>query len=333
MDRYLNTLYEIVTRGLNTNSYKFALWRALATLAPETDETRPVITKSGLAPLFLEYYWPLEMKYHVRQGIDPDKDPIVMTLIRKMAVAGKIRQGESLYAFKRRTPEEFGMLIGRVTKDAFDYVIPCFHTVRGSPVIPAIYSFTGREGNAGDTIELTKGGRQFLIDNGKLVDYIATSGWVRFSESYTSAPRLHDKIGGAKLKRGSVSNWRNSLMTLQSGECYYSTGHDMTSPEVDHVLPWSFVLENKTWNLVLACRNCNNEKRDRLVNSNAVERLIERNTALASGSLSVDAKFLRDFTEWRSRSLPTHIKALYDQAESDGFPKWKSNNHSQAENS
>src|SRR5271169_6378286 len=27
MDRYIAALYEIVTRGLNTNSYKFALWR------------------------------------------------------------------------------------------------------------------------------------------------------------------------------------------------------------------------------------------------------------------------------------------------------------------
>ena len=34
MDHYITALHEIVTRGLNTNSYKFALWRALASLAP-----------------------------------------------------------------------------------------------------------------------------------------------------------------------------------------------------------------------------------------------------------------------------------------------------------
>ena len=78
MDRYIAVLYEIVTRGRNTNSYKFALWRALANLAPSTDERSPKISKHDLSPLFLEYYWPLEVKYHIRQGIDPDKDPIVM---------------------------------------------------------------------------------------------------------------------------------------------------------------------------------------------------------------------------------------------------------------
>jgi hypothetical protein len=58
MDEHVASLYEIVTRGLNTNSYKFALWRALAKLAPNTDERRPTISKHDLAPLFLQYYWP-----------------------------------------------------------------------------------------------------------------------------------------------------------------------------------------------------------------------------------------------------------------------------------
>ena len=38
MDHYIAALYAIVTKGLNTNSYKFALWRALANLAPDTDQ-------------------------------------------------------------------------------------------------------------------------------------------------------------------------------------------------------------------------------------------------------------------------------------------------------
>ena len=96
MDRYISALYEIVTRGRNTNSYKFALWRALASLAPTTDERSPKISKHDLSPLFLEYYWPLEVKYHIRQGIDPDKDPIVMKLIRQLVKAGTIIQGETL---------------------------------------------------------------------------------------------------------------------------------------------------------------------------------------------------------------------------------------------
>ena len=158
----------------------------------------------------------------------------------------------------------------RVAREAFDDVIPRFHIVHGAPIAPAIFTFTQEKGKAGDTIELTKGGRQFLIDYKKLVDYVAVSGWVRFTEQFTSAPRLHDKIDGTNLKRGAVSQWRKSLMAIQNGRCFYDESHDMASPEVDHVLPWSFVLEDRTWNLVLACRKCNNEKRDRLTNMDAL---------------------------------------------------------------
>jgi hypothetical protein len=312
-------LYEIVTRGRNTNSYKFALWRALARLAPTTHERSPEISKHDLSPLFLEYYWPLEVKYHIRQGIDPDKDPIVMKIIRQLVNAGTVTHGEALKDFQRRAPGNHKALVAGIARDAFDDVIPRFHTVHGVPIAPAIFSLAGTPGKVGDTIELTIGGRQFLIEYKKLVDYVAVSGWVRFTEGFTSAPRLHDKIGGTNLRKGAVSQWRNSLVAMQDGKCFYDERHDMASPEVDHVLPWSFVLEDRTWNLVLACRKCNNEKRDRLADIVALGRLCARNEQIGNGHVHADPNFRRHFAEWHSRDLSSHIKGLYDQAVADGF--------------
>ena len=120
MDRYVSVLYEIVTRGLNANSYKFALWRALARLAPDTDDRSPKIFKRDLSSLFLEYYWPLELKYHIRQSIDPDRDPIVMKLIRQLEYSGTIRQGETLADFKRRLPDRHKTLLAGIEREAFD---------------------------------------------------------------------------------------------------------------------------------------------------------------------------------------------------------------------
>jgi HNH endonuclease len=323
MDPYISALYEIVARGLNANSYKFALWRALASLASNTDERSPKISKHDLAPLFLGYYWPLEVKYHIRQGIDPDKDPIVMVLIRQLVEAGKISLGETLSDFERRMPGEHKRLLAGVARGAFGDVIPRFHIVHGVPIAPEIFTFTGRVGKTGDAIELTNGGRQFLIHYKRLIDYVAVSGWVRFTERFTSAPRLHDKIDGTNLRKGAVSQWRDSLRVMQNGRCFYDESHDMTSPEVDHVLPWSFVLEDRTWNLVLACRKCNNEKRDKLTAIDALERLCARNEQIAKEHICTSPKFLRHFAEWHSRDLSSHIKGLYDQAVADKFPKWK----------
>lgn len=148
------------------------------------------------------------------------------------------------------------------------------------------------------------------------------SGWVRFTEQFTSAPRLHDKIDGTNLVRGPVARWREALMVMQNRKCFYGDDHDMGRPEVDHVVPWSFVLEDKTWNLVIACRKCNNEKRDRLTPAIAIERLCARNDEIANSNLNVGASFRRDFSEWHSRDLNSHIKGLYDQAIADRFPVW-----------
>ncbi len=220
MDPYIGVLFQIVAAGLKTNSYKFALWRALAELAPATNEGSAQISKHDLSPLFLKYYWPLEAKYHIRQGIDPDKDPIVMKRIRQLMEAGTITHGEGLSDFQKRAPIEHTKLLERVAREAFDDVIPRFHKVRGVAVAPKLFTHTGTEGRAGEVIKLTEGGRQFLIEYKRLIEYVAISGWVRFTEQFTSAPRLHDKIDGTNLRRGSVSGWRASITAIQQGKCF-----------------------------------------------------------------------------------------------------------------
>jgi hypothetical protein len=209
-----------------------------------------------------------------------------------------------------------------VAKEAFDDVIPRFHKIRGEPIAPKIYNYTGTEGRAGETVELTSEGRRFLIEYQKLIDYVAISGWVRFTEQFTSAPKLHDKIEGAKVQRGAVSQWRSALVEIQNGKCFYDETHEMSSPEVDHVLPWSFVLEDKTWNLVLACRKCNNAKRDRLIDVGALELLCSRNEKILKDAINIEPAFRRHLAEWHSRNLSAFVKSLYDQAIADGFPNW-----------
>jgi hypothetical protein len=148
MNPYVSALYEIITKGRNTNSYKFALWRALVKLAPDTEEPNPRITKLDLASQFLRYFWPLEIKYHLRQGIDPNKDPIVMKLIRQRVAAGMIKEGEALKDFQKRQPDDHAKLVVTIAHDAFDDVIPRFHTVHGAAIAPAIFTFAANKGQS-----------------------------------------------------------------------------------------------------------------------------------------------------------------------------------------
>ena len=78
-------------------------------------------------------------------------------------------------------PEDYKILLGRVANRCFDDVIPRFHIVREKPITLAIFTFAGAVGKAGEIIKLTEGGRRFLIDHGKLVNYVAVSRWARFT--------------------------------------------------------------------------------------------------------------------------------------------------------
>jgi hypothetical protein len=77
--------------------------------------------------------------------------------------------------FRPKSPVEYQALLAEVERDAFDDVIPRFHNVRGTPITPSLFTFTGREGQAGNAITLTGTGRAVLLEHGTLLDYVAVS--------------------------------------------------------------------------------------------------------------------------------------------------------------
>jgi hypothetical protein len=64
--RFLDVIVSILERGLSTNSYKFALLRALADYG-RGDAESDVVCFSWLAERFLSYYRPLTVAFRVRQ--------------------------------------------------------------------------------------------------------------------------------------------------------------------------------------------------------------------------------------------------------------------------
>jgi hypothetical protein len=320
MTPYLESVFQIVRAGLNTSSYKFGLLRALVALAPITDSDRATISIAALAEKFVEMYWPLEVIYHLRQATNPDRDPAVMKEIRQLMLDRHVRHGQSLDDFKRCDPVRYETLLRSTEKLAFRYVISVLHNLRGATVSPALFS---HEEDISKGITLNAGAREFLITHGRLIDFITVAAWVDFSESIVTAPKLFLKLSGERAARKNIAaKWRNTLKALQNGHCFYCGAQDRPEFDVDHFLPWSYVLEDKTWNLVLACRWCNSHKSDRLPPSEQIERLVTRNERLLNGHFADQPAFLRDFDEWRVRDLAAHVRSLHDQARVEQFPVW-----------
>jgi 5-methylcytosine-specific restriction endonuclease McrA len=92
---------------------------------------------------------------------------------------------------------------------------------------------------------------------GPAIESLAIGSWVRFTKQYTNAPRLDEKIRGAKPER-QHARYCGFLLKLQGDHCCQAEAGEMAA--VDHMIPWCDALEDRVWNLVLARKNCNSAK-------------------------------------------------------------------------
>jgi hypothetical protein len=202
----------------------------------------------------------------------------------------------------------------------FDEVVPRFHNVRrGRALIARLYE------QAGDELMLNDRVRQFLTGNHRVLDLLAIGGWVKFTEQYSFAPRLYEKVAGMPPER-KQERYRAFLVALQGTKCFYC-GAQSTPLHVDHVVPWSFVLEDRVWNLVLSCRECNCAKSDRTPDDGMLIELTKRNTALVrtvqGGNLPIEsAAVRRDMQGFTDETLSAHISSMAENCRIDGFGTW-----------
>ena len=327
---YMKDVARIMIRGSFSNSYKFALLRSLADFGSSPGRGGQILPIDKLAYKFIEYYWPLSLLFQLRQETDPSKPPIVMKEIKQIADVLGLSPETKLETFQRQHPEQLENLLERIADrrdGAFRDVIPRFHNVRGGKIKARLFEFDP-ENYLKEGITIKPKARSFLKDNHHTLDLLAIGGWVKFTEKYTSAPKLFEKIQGLKPNRLGLSDYRKFFLGHGKAKCFYCSNPLETTPDVDHVIPWSYVAENKVWNLVLACKDCNGSggKSNRLPHGEFVKALIQRNNSiLAIAPDNLPPKIKTDLAEWRGREtdLVKHVKMLVGRCHADGFDKWR----------
>lgn len=241
----LDSIVTILERGLNTNSYKFALLRALADYGRQKASS-DLISFAWLADRFLSYYWPLTVQFRVRQSTDPTKDPVIMKFVRRDVEELRLPSHFTLDKFRRAHAACYSQLVERCVRrgGCFDEVIPRFHNLRSGHVKEKLYD------TEGPALRLRPGVLPFLNSDGRALNLLAIGAWVRFTEQYTTAPRLYEKIAGSTPDR-KHQKYRTVLAAIDGSVCFYCGSNSEKSLHVDHFIPWSYVLEDRVWNLVL----------------------------------------------------------------------------------
>lgn len=186
-------------------------------------------------------------------------------------------------------------------------------------VLAPLYD-TGENG-----LRLKTGVAEFLKDYSRTLQLLALGGWVGFTEQFTAAPRLYDKIAGLPPERKQYRY--KKFLSQQQHRCFYCEVAGVPL-DVEHVIPWSFVLEDGIWNLVLACQRCNSTKGDKIPPETDLSKVRQRNIDLLklvdSGMLGSDQREVRrDLQEFASRDLDAHIRTLVNACREDGFGEWR----------
>ena len=151
---------------------------------------------------------------------------------------------------------------------------------------------------------------------------LAIGRWVQFTERFSFSPRLWEKIANT-AKRGSLTQHRQILLALGLPRtCFYCNRQLDQDWHIDHFLPWSFVLEDRLWNLVPSCQSCNSSKSDG-VPTRKVEALAKRNEWIFDKLDDTSSGLLkRDFKEWAPDALFEQVILLTRNALGEGFPEW-----------
>jgi hypothetical protein len=239
-----------------------------------------------------------------------------MRMIREVAATLIFGPETKLATLKDRVPIVYAELIARTDQRAFRDVLPRFHTVRRRSISPSLYESQSK------AITLSGSAFDELRSFADAIDFMALGAWVRFTEQFSSAPRLFEKLEG-HIQRRSLSRYRRFLLKYQKGRCFYCEQLCEVDGTVDHVIPWSFVAEDRIWNLVLSCMSCNSGKSDRLPTSDFIQNVVKRSGAfLPAGGLA--HPFQMDVREYFDAALlAKHIESLAMRCRADEFGEWR----------
>ncbi|HEY6450114.1 MAG TPA: HNH endonuclease [Candidatus Cybelea sp.] len=244
-------------------TYKPALLKALVRCCRQSDDLR--IPLDAIGREFTKLYWNQTVVYHLRQAASLSKESTAVKLIRQTAQAYKAHDLAELPVAGRAKIDR------RMSKLLTVNVLSAFHASR-PPGMPVLYRWEPGQGHLG----ITPKAHAFLKTQASALELIANFYWAEFLEGCNRlAPRIVQKVSRDGASRKSLQKYLKILREESNAQCFYCEAQlgEQRAPTVDHVIPWSFLLEDDLWDLVLACTRCNSGKSDWLPDRVFIEKL------------------------------------------------------------
>lgn len=256
------------------NSYKFGLIKSLLDNAFNGTEKSEGVFYSYrvLFSRFVENYWNLVVKYDLRQ-MRSDGKSVYSTVEKILKDAVTEDAVCSFLEFSSIEENKRLSIINRVSAECRKYVVGALY----NDFDGVIYSFDLKQ----DGLILNYRVYEFMLRHKSEIERLNYYSWAKFLERINednALVRVLDKLEFATPKRTDLSLYREILrMEFEVNTCFYCGRKLGSKIHVDHFIPWSFVKDDKLWNFVLACPECNERKSNRLPNRDFLKAIGERN--------------------------------------------------------
>ena len=277
--QFLLKIQRLLGEGLFSATYKYALLMALADLSVELGNDSGAaldMNAESIAEKFIEYYWRQTLPYLGKDPLQQNKgkSPVVVTHLLDVRKS----YGDQIAAAKRdrqRWPQVVRSIADNIRTMPLRYLQNV-----GGEALPFLYD--PPNGKAPRTIRLYPGVAFCLRRFHGLVSELVQAAWTRWIREQNlpiigEVADLHEFLFGAK--RASLLLLQRPLRDLQSDLCFYCRRQMRTQSEVDHFIPWVLYQLDLGHNFVLAHRECNSAKRDRLASEMHLAGWIARNEA------------------------------------------------------
>lgn len=301
--------YVFSDRSKKRSTYKFGLIKSILDnlFNSERDDYSLFLSYEDLFGKFSENYWNLIIKYHLRQLRSDGRSEY--TKIEQIFM--KLIETEPGYANLQFTsiPEKTkNTIIKQVSTDCRNNVIGALHIDFQN----CLYAFDLK----GDGLFLNPYAFDFMLKYKVEIEKLNYYAWAKYleqiKENEAVVTKLLDKLELATPQRSDLSVFRQILyQEFEQDVCFYC-GRKLHKIHVDHFIPWSFIKEDKLWNFVLACPDCNERKSNKIPGMEYVKVIQTRNDVLRK----LDSAFVQEqFKTYK----PQLISDMWKYAKSGGF--------------
>ena len=333
--------YFFITGGRKTDTtYKFGLLKSILDSLANIDFravdfrsdkiNKVIIPIDLLAAKFAESYWNIVAVYDLQQARGSS------AVVEKGINQTKERLRQKLNV-KRDVSVPFEKIEPKIKNELINFIKRKVFLDRGRTYVlgalcgdfdGCLYEFDKSK----EYFALSLRAYKFLLNHKTFIEECNYYWWAKFLENQNpkeNTQSILKKLETSVPERKSLGIYKKLFAYYNYNTCFYCGKFlkpNEKSYHVDHFIPWSFIKEDKLWNLVPSCNTCNQKiKRAFLAPRDKIEIIEDRNDQLITSinkgildeneSQNLIVKAKNDFSLYR----PKLIKDLYGYAESSGY--------------